>query len=63
MSKPNLVEGIFDSATRILTIGTTKTCAFKVTGAVLNSDLRLEKLTTWARKQNLINENGVIAEI
>uniref|UniRef100_UPI000B340F01 hypothetical protein n=1 Tax=Shewanella algae TaxID=38313 RepID=UPI000B340F01 len=65
MGKPSVVEGIFDTASSILTIGSTKTCAFKVADTVANlsCDERLHRLTSWARNKNLIKPNAVIAEI
>lgn len=63
MANREYVQGIFDSGSSILTIGTSK--AYKVKGIIsdLDSGTRMERLTAWARSQSLIGNNGVIAEI
>ncbi|MBB1440537.1 hypothetical protein [Shewanella sp. SG41-4] len=63
MANYEYVQGIFDCASSILTIGSNK--AFKIAEdlSVMDSDERLTKLTTWARQRSLITANGVIAEI
>jgi hypothetical protein len=63
MVNQTFVQGIFDSASCILTIGSSK--AFRVQGNIseMESGARIEKLTAWARSQMLISEQGIIAEI
>ncbi|GGP69779.1 hypothetical protein GCM10009347_38730 [Shewanella algicola] len=63
MARHEYVQGIFDCASSILTIGSNK--AFKIGEdlSLMESDERLDKLTAWARQKSLITANGLIAEI
>jgi len=57
------VQGIYDVDSRILTVGLDK--AFRINESLdsLDVEVRLEKLTKWARANSYIAENSVIAEI
>lgn len=56
-----MVHGIFDSTTQILTVSNR---SFRIRGvSELDTAERLEKITTWARKNMLLSQNGVIAEL
>ncbi len=65
MANSEFVQGIFDTDSCILTISSKLTRSFKVGNDIsqLDSDTRIERLTTWARKKLLISDKGIIAEI
>jgi arginine exporter protein ArgO len=63
MAKPEYVQGIFDCASSILTIGTNKAFIIREDLSRMESGDRIETLTTWARQRSLITQNGLIAEI
>ncbi|SUJ07906.1 Uncharacterised protein [Shewanella morhuae] len=65
MANSEFVQGIFDTDSCILTISSKFTRSFKVGDQIsqLESHIRIERLTTWAREQLLISDKGIIAEI
>ena len=63
MAKTEYVQGIFDCASSILTIGTNKAFKIREDLSLMESGERLDKLTVWARQKSLITANGLIAEI
>jgi hypothetical protein len=63
MAKTEYVQGIFDCASSILTIGTSKAFHIREDLSRMDSYDRIDKLTTWARQKSLITQNGLIAEI